>query len=144
MLGEKRKSSPLQYPSPFRYVTECIFVQNLWGFGKLYIFGNLRTYWIWKTMFAFFPSTLWQPSWIFKMAAIFFWNMAISQLLSIIDTCFWCLNIYFWDRNQGIICHLSWALGWAQKSKMAASFDLIWAIFGPESSPGKTLPFLKA
>ena len=30
--------------SPVRYVTEHSFVQNFWRFGKLYIFGNLRTY----------------------------------------------------------------------------------------------------
>jgi len=32
------------YSSPVRYVTEYSFVQNFWKFGKLYIFGNLRTY----------------------------------------------------------------------------------------------------
>ena len=51
-------------------------------------------------MFTFFPSTLWLPSWIFKMATIFFWNPAISQLLIILDTWFWCLHIHF--RGQGI------------------------------------------
>ena len=59
-----------------------------------------RICWIWKTMFTFFPSTLWPLSWIFKMATIFFWNPAISQLLIILDTWFWCLHIHF--RGQGI------------------------------------------
>ena len=96
-------------------------------------------------MFAFFPSNLWQPCWIFKMAAVFIWNTAISQLLSIKDTCFLCLNIYFWDINPGIIsCHLSWAWDWAQKSKMADSFHLIWAISGPESPPVTTLTILES
>ena len=96
-------------------------------------------------MFAFFPSNLWQPCWIFKMAAVFIWNTAISQLLSIKDTCFLCLNIYFWDINPGIIsCHLSWAWDWAQKSKMPTSFDLIWAISGPESPPVTTLTILES
>ena len=96
-------------------------------------------------MFAFFPSNLWQPCWIFQMAAVFIWNTAISQLLSIKDTCFLCLNIYFWDINPGIIsCHLSWAWDWAQKSKMADSFDLIWAISGPESPPVTTLTILES
>jgi len=59
-----------------------------------------------KRMFTFFPSTLWPPSWIFKMATIFFWNPAISQLLIILDTWFWCLHIHFrgqrtqWDNLE--------------------------------------------
>jgi len=36
-----------------------------------------------KILFTFFPSNVWPPFWIFKMATIFFWNSAISQLLII-------------------------------------------------------------
>ena len=36
----------------------------------------------------------------FSKWRFFFINLAISQLLSIINTCFWCLNIHF--RGQGI------------------------------------------
>ena len=58
-------------------------------------------------MFTFFPSTLWPPSWIFKMATIFFWNPAISQLLIILDTWFWCLNLHFrgqWIQWDNVEC----------------------------------------
>jgi len=33
----------------------CIFVQNFWRFGKLYIFGNISTYWMWKRCLHFIP-----------------------------------------------------------------------------------------
>ena len=44
-------------------------------------------------MFTFFSEHPMAAVFIFKMATIFLWNPAISQLLIILDTWFWCLHI---------------------------------------------------
>jgi len=85
--------------SPVCYVTQYSFVQNFRRFGKLYIFGNLRTYWTWQTMFNFLQASYGSHLWFSKWW-LFFWNPAISQLLIILDTWFWCLHIHF--RGQRI------------------------------------------
>ena len=59
----------------------CNFVGKLWGFAKQYFFVICVPYWFRKVMFAFYQIPLWQPSWIFKMAAFRYLILPISQLL---------------------------------------------------------------
>ena len=46
-------------------------------------------------MFTFFPSTLWRPSWIFKIATIFFLKLGNISASSHPRHRIWCLNIHF-------------------------------------------------
>ena len=54
--------------SPVSYAFFVVIFLRKW---KLYIFGKLRVFWIWKLFLAFFSSPPWPLSWIFKMAAVF-------------------------------------------------------------------------
>jgi len=79
-VSQKRPTLSLIIRSPVRYVPEYVFVQNFLRFGKISIYGNLWNYWIRKTRFTFFSSTLWPPSSFSKWRLFSSWNPDISQL----------------------------------------------------------------
>ena len=112
--------------SPVRYVEDSIFVGFFGRKWKLYIFGNFRAYWIWKPMFTFFPSTLWRPSWIFKMAANFVWmkykNLHKTKTIACRKLILMSISMFLHPKNPIKIQVTFFYHYFLPKSKMAAVF----------------------